>query len=165
MRNTGNLASQSERLLANPRNGAPIWAWEQGFFAWEFGRHKTAMLPRTWYFYPCFDGLPGGLFGYDWSRNPCGFVAKIWRVGPKPSPWRRSRGRAGRRASPGVIVRPVNAISILGNSPASIARFDRVSVLAIQEVFTMPEPAIVFPLVAPRSTNRRRQWSAGATSS
>ena len=85
MRNTGDLASQSERLLANPRNGAPIWAWEQGFFAWEFGRHKTAMLPTQRYFYPYFDGLPGGLFGYDWSRNPCGFVA-VHFGGPKPKP-------------------------------------------------------------------------------
>jgi hypothetical protein len=85
MRNTTDLVRQSERLLGTPRNGFPIWAWEQGFFAWEFGRHRTAMLSTQRYFYPYFDGLPGGLFGYDWARNPCGFVA-VHFGGPKPKP-------------------------------------------------------------------------------
>ncbi len=31
-------------------------------------------LPSQRYFYPAFDGLPGGLLGYDYAGNPCGFV-------------------------------------------------------------------------------------------
>jgi hypothetical protein len=85
MRNAGDRLRQSERLVQTPRNGHPIWAWEQGFFACEFGAEPTAMLPTQRYFYPLFDGLPGGLLGYDWFGNPCGF-AMVHFGGPKPKP-------------------------------------------------------------------------------
>ena len=59
--------------------------WEQGFFAWEFAPEPTKMLPSQRYFYPVHDGLPGGLLGYDWAKNPCGF-AWVHFGGPKPKP-------------------------------------------------------------------------------
>jgi hypothetical protein len=87
IRNTGDLRQQSERLLKRPPAvpGHPVWMWEQGFFAWEFAEQATAMLPTQRYFYPVFDGLPGGLLGYDWSANPCGFTW-VHFGGPKPKP-------------------------------------------------------------------------------
>jgi hypothetical protein len=78
---------QSERLLATPLplERHPAWMWEQGFFAWEFAPQSTMMLPTQRYFYPVHDGLPGGLQGYDWANNPCGF-AWVHFGGPKPKP-------------------------------------------------------------------------------
>lgn len=67
------------RLAAEMRRLAPetgrAWLWEQGFFACQFGAGKTFQLPLQRYFYPYFDGLPGGILGYDYARNPCGFVS------------------------------------------------------------------------------------------
>jgi hypothetical protein len=86
MKNHGDLKRQSESVLQVPMGGAhPTWMWEQGFYAWEFADQKTAMLPTQRYFYPVFDGLPGGLLGYDWARNPCGFAC-VHFGGPKPKP-------------------------------------------------------------------------------
>jgi hypothetical protein len=87
IRNNTDLKRQSDRLLKTRpgEGGHPAWMWEQGFFAWEFGETKTAMLPTQRYFCPVFDGLPGGLLGYDWSRNPCGFTF-VHFGGPKPKP-------------------------------------------------------------------------------
>jgi hypothetical protein len=85
MKNTADRVRQSERLLRTPLDGRPTWMWEQGFFAWEFGESAAATLPTQRYFYPVFDGLPGGLLGYDWSRNPCGFAC-VHFGGPKPKP-------------------------------------------------------------------------------
>jgi hypothetical protein len=85
MRDTGDRERRSERLLRTPLNGRPIWMWEQGFFASEFGPPHGVLLPTQRYFYPLFDGLPGGLLGYDWRRNPCEF-AWVHFGGPKPKP-------------------------------------------------------------------------------
>ncbi len=49
--------------------------WEQGYIAVAYAARPTQGLPTQRYFYPRFDGLPGDVFGYDWSRNPCGFAS------------------------------------------------------------------------------------------
>lgn len=87
IRNTGDLRQRAERMLATPLplHKHPAWMWEQGFFAWEFAPEPTKMLPSQRYFYPVHDGLPGGLLGYDWAKNPCGF-AWVHFGGPKPKP-------------------------------------------------------------------------------
>jgi len=74
VRNRHDRKEQAARLVRNPPNGHPAWLWEQGFVAAEFADAKTAALPTNRYFYPMFDGLPGGLAGYDWAANPCGFA-------------------------------------------------------------------------------------------
>ena len=83
--NKGDAKAQAERLLRVPPDGHPDWLWEQGFFATEFADARTKALSSQRYFYPVFDGLPGGLFGYDWSLNPCEF-ASVHFGGPKPKP-------------------------------------------------------------------------------
>ncbi len=76
LRNRSDRKAQAERLLRVPLNGHPTWLWEQGFFAYELSGDGVAVdLPTQQYFYPIFDGMPGGLLGYDWRGNPCGFVS------------------------------------------------------------------------------------------
>jgi hypothetical protein len=74
VRNVADRTVQARRLARNPPNGHPAWVWEQGFMATEFADAATAVLPTQRYFYPIFDGLPGGILGYDWAANPCGFA-------------------------------------------------------------------------------------------
>ena len=49
--------------------------WEQGLIAVLFAHNPTHQLPSQRYFYPVFDGMPGGFLDYDYARNPCGFVS------------------------------------------------------------------------------------------
>jgi hypothetical protein len=51
------------------------WDWEQGLIANLYAQQRTRELPSARYFYPLFDGLPGGIIGYDYERNPCGFAS------------------------------------------------------------------------------------------
>ncbi len=51
------------------------WAWEQGFFANLYADGLVQRLSPKRYFYPLFDGLPGGTLGYDYALNPCGFAS------------------------------------------------------------------------------------------
>ena len=44
-------------------------------FAALFAGDRTLELSTQRYFYPLFDGLPGGILGYDYARNPCGFAS------------------------------------------------------------------------------------------
>jgi hypothetical protein len=86
LRNDGDLAAQSQRLVNTPVDDHHSWFWEQGFFAWEFAGSSAAVLPAPRYFVPRFDGLPGGLHGYDWYGNPCDFAcvhfgALVWKPG------------------------------------------------------------------------------------
>jgi hypothetical protein len=74
IKNDGDLVAQSERAVNTPTDNHQSWIWEQGFFAWEFARASTAVLPHQRYFVPLFDGLPGGIHGYDWYGNPCQFA-------------------------------------------------------------------------------------------
>jgi hypothetical protein len=52
----------------------PNFVWEQGLIACLY-RNRACAMPTQRYFYPLFDGLPGGLFGYDYRGNPCGFAS------------------------------------------------------------------------------------------
>lgn len=77
------LASEMSKVSAEKR--AP-WHWEQGYVACRFGGGKTFELPSQRYFYPLFDGLPGGILGYDYARNPCDFVSvHFGGLGNKPT--------------------------------------------------------------------------------
>jgi hypothetical protein len=60
--------------------------WEQGLIAGLYAYKPIYQLPSQRYFYPVFDGLPGGMLGYDYITNPCSF-ASIHFGGPfeKPS--------------------------------------------------------------------------------
>jgi hypothetical protein len=86
LRNRGDLKAQSERLLSTPPDEHRSYIWEQGFFAWEFSRDPAVALSSQRYFVPLYDGLPGGLHGYDWHRNPCEFACvHFGGLSPKPS--------------------------------------------------------------------------------
>jgi hypothetical protein len=61
-------------LRVSPRR-TPAYIWEQGLLAAIFARRPSRQLPSTRYFYPLFDGLPGGMLGYDYADNPCGFAS------------------------------------------------------------------------------------------
>ncbi|HKV11215.1 MAG TPA: hypothetical protein VJ725_23945 [Thermoanaerobaculia bacterium] len=74
VRNRHDRAGQGKALVENPPHAHPAWLWEQGFVATDFAHDRTCSLPTSEYFYPIFDGLPGGLSEYDWAANPCGFV-------------------------------------------------------------------------------------------
>jgi hypothetical protein len=50
------------------------WAWEQGFYAHLFAGDDVHELPAASWWYPFFRGLPGGMMGYDYANNPCGFT-------------------------------------------------------------------------------------------
>ncbi|HEY3840384.1 MAG TPA: hypothetical protein VGL72_27620 [Bryobacteraceae bacterium] len=50
------------------------WAWEQGFYAHLFAGDRVVELPKKSYWYPYLSGLPGGMMGYDYANNPCGFT-------------------------------------------------------------------------------------------
>lgn len=75
LRNKHKPAKIADRLLSVPAGSAPSWQWEQGFMATEFARDSTQALSMQRYFYPYFDGLPGGPTGYDYAGNPCGFAS------------------------------------------------------------------------------------------
>jgi hypothetical protein len=74
IRNRHDRRAQAARIAGNSPNGHAGWLWEQGYIAVEFAGDPTAALPTQRYFYPIFDGLPGGLLDYDWALNPCGFA-------------------------------------------------------------------------------------------
>ena len=74
------------RVLDEPRRIASLmlrvvpdrlqpWQWEQGLIANLFATRNVYQLPTQRYFYPLFDGLPGGMLGYDYEQNPCGFAS------------------------------------------------------------------------------------------
>jgi len=49
--------------------------WEQGLIACAYRDRATHELPSQRYLFPVFDGLPGGMLGYDYGGNPCGFTS------------------------------------------------------------------------------------------
>jgi hypothetical protein len=64
--------------IARRMSGVPpqqVWhvAWEQGFIATLFASCRSKELSSHCYFHPHVDGLPGGILGYDYRNNPCGF--------------------------------------------------------------------------------------------
>jgi hypothetical protein len=66
------VAAQALRVRAQ---GCAPYLWEQGYIANLFAHRSSFQLPTQRYFYPLFDGLPGGIFGYDYARNPCDFAS------------------------------------------------------------------------------------------
>lgn len=75
LRHAEDAARLASGMMRVPPEKLPAWWWEQGFIACEFSRSKSLELPSQQYFYPLFDGMPGGIMGYDYARNPCGFVS------------------------------------------------------------------------------------------
>ena len=66
--------------------GIPIrYIWDQGLIATHCVQGKAYQLPSTRYFYPYLDGLPGGIMGYDYALNPCGFTCVHYGAVDKPS--------------------------------------------------------------------------------
>jgi hypothetical protein len=65
------------QLLLRGRERADIgaWAWEQGFVANCFARNKVHQLASQRYLCALWDGLPGGVLGYDYFANPCRFAS------------------------------------------------------------------------------------------
>ena len=64
----------AQMLVARPRPENAV-GWEQGFIALAYARQRVLQLPNQRYLFPIFDGLPGGLLGYDYFGNPCGFAS------------------------------------------------------------------------------------------
>jgi hypothetical protein len=75
LRNSHEPRTVVEDLLSGPPNHTLGWLWEQGFMASQYAHEDVFPLPTQRYFYPYFDGLPGGTLGYGYARNPCGFVS------------------------------------------------------------------------------------------
>jgi hypothetical protein len=75
LRNTLDPHMLAVELLRVPLNRVPGWQWEQGFMASQFVHESVHPLSSQRYFYPYFDGLPGGMLGYDYDQNPCGFAS------------------------------------------------------------------------------------------
>lgn len=74
MRNNFNVREIAYRMMQVSPRGTWHVAWEQGFIATLFGAGRSVELPSQRYFYPLLDGLPGGMLGYDYRNNPCGFA-------------------------------------------------------------------------------------------
>jgi hypothetical protein len=74
MRNNFNTREIAYRMMQVSPRGTWHVGWEQGFIATLFGAGRTRELPSQRYFYPLLDGLPGGMLGYDYRNNPCGFA-------------------------------------------------------------------------------------------
>jgi hypothetical protein len=63
----------AQRMLRLQPARVPNYLWEQGLIACLY-KDRGYELPMQKYFFPMLDGLPGGLFGYDYRGNPCGFT-------------------------------------------------------------------------------------------
>ena len=75
LRNARNPRQTASALMRVPPQRVPLWQWEQGFMATYFSGEPFCQLSSQRYFYPYCDGLPGGLVGYDYTNNPCGFAS------------------------------------------------------------------------------------------
>lgn len=65
------LAHRAQQVL--PGKDPP--AWEQGLIALAYVNKHILELPSQRYPFAIFQGLPGGITGYDYKLNPCGFRA------------------------------------------------------------------------------------------
>jgi hypothetical protein len=85
-RQRGDARQIAANMLRVSPTGRPNFYWEQGFIAAVYARRPHLALPTPRYFYPLFDGLPGGILGYDFRRNPCGFASMHFGgLGVKPT--------------------------------------------------------------------------------
>jgi hypothetical protein len=74
-----------DMLRSRPAAWMPF-LWEQGFIASTYARSSVVSLPSQRYLFPVFDGLPGGMLGYDYANNPCGLASvHFGGLGDKPS--------------------------------------------------------------------------------
>lgn len=70
----------------DPASVSDGWVWEMGLIASAFAAGTTHALSTQRYLLPMLDGLPGGIAGYDYRANPCGFAAIHYcGIFPKPS--------------------------------------------------------------------------------
>jgi hypothetical protein len=137
-RNRRDIGAQIVRLLRTPPRRQRMWLWEQGFVASEFAADGTASaLPSQRYLYPVFDGLPGGLLGYDWANNPCGFTT-VHFGGPRPKPSERDAA---------VMMR-----DILGRRTAAIESGGRAG--RDSAVRDGPQTSVFSPVLRPRPTSK-----------
>jgi hypothetical protein len=74
MRNVTEAGLLARAALETPSRWHAPFEWEQGLIAFAYADRPTHELPSQRYFYPLFDGLPGGIVGYDYRGNPCGFA-------------------------------------------------------------------------------------------
>ena len=65
----------AERMARVHADGCEPFVWEQGFIAAAYAERPAHALSTQRYFFPLFDGMPGGALGYDWAGNPCGFAS------------------------------------------------------------------------------------------
>lgn len=75
IRNLGNPRNLATFMMHVSPNSAHPFVWEQGFIANLYAYKRNYQLPTQRYFYPLFDGLPGGIYGYDYALNPCDFAS------------------------------------------------------------------------------------------
>ena len=79
MRNRFNPGSVAMSMLWRPPDESEIewrpWRWEQGLIAVLFAHSRTFQLPSQRYFYPLFEGMPGGFLEYDYAQNPSRFAS------------------------------------------------------------------------------------------
>lgn len=61
-------------LRSEPDVPSPF-LYGQGLIATLYAHKNTHQLPTQRYFLPLCEGLPGGLVGYDYASNPCGFTS------------------------------------------------------------------------------------------
>ncbi len=65
----------AQRMLVGKLNPSCLWLWDQGFLAVTYADHPTFELSQRRYILARDDGLPGGILGYDYEHNPCGFAS------------------------------------------------------------------------------------------
>jgi len=75
LRNSHDLRHLAAAMFRVSPRREPTWQWEQSFLAVQYVNEPFVQLPTRRYFYPYFDGLPGGMIGYDYASNPCGFAS------------------------------------------------------------------------------------------
>ena len=69
------MAERMRRVRGENCIGA---CWDQGFIATAYADRPMHGLEANRHFYPVFEGMPGGILGYDWAANPCGFRSVHW---------------------------------------------------------------------------------------
>jgi hypothetical protein len=75
LRNTHDPGQVARYMLAGPHpKDVANWVWEPGLIAVLFAGDPVFQLPTQRYFYPLWDGMPGGYLEYDYAQNPCGFA-------------------------------------------------------------------------------------------
>ncbi len=83
LRNTLDPQLLAAKALQVPPTATNGMVWDQGFLATAFLHESSLALSSQRYYAPAIDGIPEGLLGYDYARNPCGF-ASIHLMGVAP---------------------------------------------------------------------------------